>query len=38
MQIVPDQFNIPDYKRTIVIENKNSELQVERLFKGGKHP
>ena len=38
MQIVPDQFNIPDYQRTIVIENKNSELQIERPFKGGKHP
>lgn len=38
MQIVPDQFNIPDYKRTVVTENKNSELQVERPFKGGKHP
>lgn len=37
-RIVPDQLNIPAYKRTIVIENKNSQLQVERPFKGGKHP
>lgn len=38
MRIVPGQLNIPVYKRTIVTENKNSQLQVERPFKGGKHP
>lgn len=34
MRIAPDQLNIPVYKRTIVTENKNSQLLL-RDLKGG---